>query len=531
MKGRMKGSLSRRHFLNLVGAAGGSAAILQTGLAMGLLPETGPLALADVQPLGKAKRSVLILGAGVSGLAVAYELERKGYDCTIIEASRRIGGRILTIRGGDHIDEMGYEQVCRFDNEPHLYFNAGAARIPGHHEHTLYYCRQLRVPLEVYVNDNRNAYTQDDKAFDGRPVRIREYMSDARGFMSELLYKAADRNAFEQPLNAEDRERLMEFVTAYGDLGPAGAYRGSERAGYASGGFVEHGVLKEPREFNELLKSSFWRYRMHFAEGGDQAMPVMQPVGGMDNIVRGFMQQIESPVRLWAQVQSIQLRDDGVDVVYNQNGKRHKASADYCFNCIPSQFINGIHNNFSLEYLDALATLQRGHLFKIGLQMKERFWERDMIYGGISWTSQPIEQIWYPTHGIHEKKGVMLGAYTFREEHGIIFERMTPEERIVAAIAQGEKIHPGYGSYVENGVSVPWARMNHMMGCNSRWPASAPQAGFRLLQAPHGRHYMIGDQISHHSGWQEGAYASAHHAMADLNRRVQAELSGETGVA
>lgn len=526
----MKGSMSRRHFLNLVGAAGGSTAILQTGLAMGLLPETGPLALADVRPLGNAKRRVLVLGAGVSGLAVAYELERKGYDCTIIEASRRIGGRILTVRSGDQVDEMGYTQVCEFDDEPHLYFNAGAARIPGHHEHTLHYCRQMGVPLEVYVNDNRNAYTQDDKAFGGQPVRIREYVTDARGFMSELLYKAADRNAFERPLSAEDRERLMAFASTYGDLGPAGGYQGSERAGYVSGGFIDHGVLKEPLDFSELLKSDFWRYRMHFTEGGDQAMPVMQPTGGMDNIVRAFVKNIRSRMITGAQVQSIRLRSDGVDVVYNHRGRRQQASADYCFNCIPSQFINGIHNNFSREYLDALATLRRGHLFKIGLQMKERFWERDRIYGGISWTSQPIEQIWYPTHGIHKEKGVMLGAYTFREEHGILFERMTPEERVAAAAAQGEKLHPGYRDYIECGVSVPWARMNHMMGCNSRWPDDEPQSKFRLLQEPHGRHYMIGDQISHHSGWQEGAYASAHHAMADMDRRVQAELSGEWAV-
>jgi monoamine oxidase len=38
---------------------------------------------------------------------------------------------------------------------------------------------------------------------------------------------------------------------------------------------------------------------------------------------------------------------------------------------------------------------------------------------------------------------------------------------------------------------------------------------------------MMGDQISYHSGWQEGAFASAHRAMADMDRRVHAELAGE----
>ncbi|HWM29310.1 MAG TPA: FAD-dependent oxidoreductase [Woeseiaceae bacterium] len=527
----MNRPLSRRHFLSLVGAAGGSTAILQTSLALGLLPETGPLALADVQHAentGKGNSRILILGAGISGLAVAYELERKGYDCTVIEASHRIGGRNLTLRSGDRIDEMGYSQVCEFDDEPHLYFNAGPARIPGHHKLVLHYCREFRIPLETYVNDNRNAYTQDDNAFDGKPVRIREYITDARGFMSELLYKAVDRDVFEQPLSAEDKERILAFATAYGDLKPDGSYAGSDRAGYKAGGFVEHGELKEMHQFSDLLKSDFWRYRMHFTEGEDQAMPVMQPVGGMDMIVRAFGRNIRSPIHTNAQVQSIQLRADGADVIYNHNGRRKKISGDWCFNCIPHHLLSGIYNNFSKEYSQALAAVERGHLLKIGLQMKQRFWEADNIYGGISWTGQPIEQIWYPTHGIHAEKGVMLGAYTFREEHAQFFERMTPEERIRSAIAQGEKIHPGYGSYVDSGVSVPWARMNHQMGCNARWSPDLRDSKFKLLQQADGRHYIMGDQISYHSGWQEGAFASAHFAMADMNERILAESAGAT---
>src|SRR5690606_5500241 len=167
-------------------------------------------------------------------------------------------------------------------------------------------------------------------------------------------------------------------------------------------------------------------------------------VGGMDRIVTAFGEHIKSPIYTDAQVQSIQLRERGVDVVYNHKGKRRKISGDWCFNCIPHHLLCGIYNNFSKDYADTLAQMERGHLTKIGLQMKERFWERDGIYGGISWTSQPIEQIWYPTHGIHAQKGVMLGAYTFREEHGRFFERLSPQERIKAAIAQGEKIHPEY---------------------------------------------------------------------------------------
>ena len=45
---------------------------------------------------------------------------------------------------------------------------------------------------------------------------------------------------------------------------------------------------------------------------------------------------------------------------------------------------------------------------------------------------------------------------------------------------------------------------------------------FKKLQAPVGAHYLIGDQVSYHPGWQEGAIASAHHAIADIDARVRA---------
>ena len=91
-------NFSRRHFLGLVGAAGGSSAVYQTSLAMGLMADTGPAAKIELQKARRGARKVAILGAGISGLAVAYELQRAGYDVSIIEASHRVGGRNMTLQ-------------------------------------------------------------------------------------------------------------------------------------------------------------------------------------------------------------------------------------------------------------------------------------------------------------------------------------------------------------------------------------------------------------------------------------------------
>jgi monoamine oxidase len=244
----------------------------------------------------------------------------------------------------------------------------------------------------------------------------------------------------------------------------------------------------------------------------------MEPVGGMDQVVEGFVRNIKSPIHLKSQVQSINMSDDGVTVTYLNDGNIKTIKADYCFNNIPSYFMSGIENNLSKTYSDALASLERGHLFKVAFQMKTRFWEEEGIYGGISYTNQDISQLWYPSHDIHEQKGVMLGAYGWDTEKALPFEAMELEERLAYAAAQGDKIHKNYSSNIEVGASVMWARMNHMMGCSARLPEGREDEILSLLYKPEGRHFMIGDQISRHAGWQEGAIASAHNAMNHLSK-------------
>ena len=139
----MSKPVSRREFLNLLGATGGTAAILRAGTALGLLPGATRAANLDLMSLGNNQRRVAILGGGISGLTTAYELTKRGYECTILEASHRCGGRILTVRHGDLIDEIGNRQYCDFDDDPHMYFNAGAARIPSTHRNLLHYCKEL----------------------------------------------------------------------------------------------------------------------------------------------------------------------------------------------------------------------------------------------------------------------------------------------------------------------------------------------------------------------------------------------------
>ena len=357
--------------------------------------------------------------------------------------------------------------------------------------------------------------------FGGKPVRAREYMTDSRGFVAELMSKSMTPEQFAAPMTKDDVERLREYLKYLGSLDPSFKYVGSSNAGLAVHDYTNPDVLKKPLDGRELLKSKFMAI-MSFGETDDQAAMMMEPVGGMDRVPAGFLRKIGHLVQLESQVQKIKVLPKGVEVTYRREGEYVTAKADYVLNCIPMHLLAGIEHNFPKEFAAGLTAIPRGKLFKIGFQMKERFWEKEGIYGGISWTLQDIQQLWYPAHGINRQKGVMLGAYTFDPNAGEKFARLAPADRFKLAIAQGEKIHPGYGSYVETGVSVAWHQMNHMLGCAAQWDEELWKKWFKTLQTPVGNHYLMGDQVSYHPGWQEGAMASAHHAIADIDARERA---------
>ncbi|MFL6576271.1 MAG: NAD(P)/FAD-dependent oxidoreductase, partial [Povalibacter sp.] len=253
----MTRNVSRRDFLHMVGAAGGSTAVYRAALGLGLFPAISHAARPQIAAAGKKPAKVLILGAGISGLTSAYELSKKGYDVQILEASFRAGGRNMTVRNGDRIDETGYPQICNFDKDPDLYFNCGPARIPGHHVNLLHYCKELDVELEPFINDNRNAWVQDDAMFGGKPIRAREYMSDSRGFVAELMAKSMRPEQFAAAMTADDYERLREYLKYLGTLDPGFKYVGTSNAGLAKHDYTSPEVLKAPLDGRELLKSKF----------------------------------------------------------------------------------------------------------------------------------------------------------------------------------------------------------------------------------------------------------------------------------
>ena len=514
---------TRRQFLTRLGQMGGSAAVYRAMAAMGmvLIPPgyAGPPALPEGS--GRGQR-VIIIGAGIGGLTAALELGRAGYECVVLEASHRAGGRNLTVRRGDRIVETDSEQVCDFDEAPHLYFNAGPARIPYHHQALLSYCREFSIALEPFINDNRAGFLHAQTAFNGQPQRLQRFRIDFQGQIAELLSKAVARDALDHSLPAEEAQALLQFLGIWGELDAEHRYRGSGKAGWVGDAILQASEPHPPLPLTEIAKAPNWAWQGYFSDLWDQNPTMLQPVGGMDRIVRSFEERLSGVIRRNSPVTGVYNERKGVRVRYLDpaTSKETELRGDWCIDNAPMQIAAGFDNNFSKRYRQAIKAVDMGKLFKIAFQGKRRFWEQDaQLYGGMSWTDQDIMQMWYPSHGFHQAKGIFLGSYTWDHEAGARLGRMSPAERLAAAIEQGGRIHPGYANEVEKGISIAWEKVPHLLGCAPEWGNEARKEHYEVARAAEGRHYFVGDQVSFYGGWQEGAIRSAHHAIEDIHRR------------
>jgi monoamine oxidase len=502
--------LTRRHFLTRAAAAGGASLVYEAMTGLGLLAAP---AQTKFELSGKVSNvRVLILGGGLSGLTTAYELGKVGYDCRVLEARARPGGRVFTVRRGTVSEEEGSTQTAAFDEG--LYFNAGPMRISHHHHTTLAYCKELQVPVEVFVADSESAYLSTRSAtLAGRRIRLREARADFDGHIAELLSKSLSQSQLDQPLTSEDRDRLLAYLRRLGALDQQRTYRGSpRRSGYEQ--------RSEPIPLRDLLGANF-----DFALGidWDSQPAMMQVVGGMDRLPAALASRLGNRIVYRAAVREIRQNERGVWVMYaDADGQLRRVDADYLVTTIPMPVLSGIQKDLSPPVQSAIAASNYDAAGKIGLQFTRRFWEEDdEIYGGRSWTTDhEIGQIIYPSHGFNGRKGVLVGFF-------LDFKRTMrdrpPAERQRLALEQGGRIHPQYMKEFETAFSVSWPRVPWNRGSWRAETGAALQA-LAALQQPDGRVHFAGDYMTNQSSWMNGAFESAREVSMAIHKRAAARV-------
>jgi monoamine oxidase len=283
---------------------------------------------------------------------------------------------------------------------------------------------------------------------------------------------------------------------------------------------------EEKLKLKELLSSDFWRYRFYQSFEYEWQPTLFQPVGGMDRIVDGFTRKIGSLIRYNTKVLDIQIAADGVTVSIENEGTRNTIKADYCISNIPLPLLKKIKNNFDPVFDDAIQQCKYDPTCKLGWQANDRFWESDknQIYGGVSYTDDPLTQMWYPSYDYFTKNGTLTGVYNY-DEDAIAFGKMSLEERIKTARQGAIKFHPEFADSrlvpSDKAISIAWQNIPNEGGGWANWdPNSEAHAkAYSRLLAPDRRFFVVGDQVSQLPGWQEGAMMSAQHVVEQIGGR------------
>lgn len=100
----------------------------------GMMASAGALMLSYGFPfnsIAKDGRRVIVIGAGFSGLAAAFELSSVGYDVTVLEARERVGGRVHTL----------------YDFIPGKHVEAGAELIGANHPTWQAYAKRFKLEM------------------------------------------------------------------------------------------------------------------------------------------------------------------------------------------------------------------------------------------------------------------------------------------------------------------------------------------------------------------------------------------------
>lgn len=313
----MKQGISRRDFTRLLA--------LGTGLPLG----TDREARATT---GRAGDRVLVIGAGISGIAAARQLVQRGFDVTVLEGRARIGGRIATDRSWpDQPLEMGAGWIQTSVGNP----ISGLARTYG--------MKATRSDYDSYALYGTDGKLLPDRRVEEIETRFGDLMAAVnrarrqrqRANLPDISFGAAIDGVLEpQKLSAIERRELI----------------------YAVNTTIEHEYAADVAD----LSLYSW--------DGDSGFsgPDLFVTNGYDRIVNGLAAGLD--VRLEHVVQRIAYSDSGVQITTN----RGVFTGDAALVTIPL----GVLKRGDVEFSPALPDAKQRAIALLGMGVLNRLFLR-----------------------------------------------------------------------------------------------------------------------------------------------------------
>jgi monoamine oxidase len=295
---------------------------------------------------------VVVVGAGMAGLAAARTLAEAGRSVLVLEATKRVGGRILTERMGDAVVELGAEFV--HGRPPELLALIAEAGL------TLYeragdFLQATEAGLECSDADDRNEVLEGLKNYAGPDISFSQY---AKGLA------------------------LPEWQRE------------------AATGYVEGFNAADANEASVLALAT--QQRAEDAIEGDRVWKIREGYDRLPNFLRECAEHAGAEFRFDVKVNRIEWPADSTATVQS-GGLRFAARAVVValpLGVLQAEGEAGLAFEPRPDVLKALAQMRMGHVCRMTMLFRERLWPAQMSFllSPSTPPHQPYPAVWWTSH-------------------------------------------------------------------------------------------------------------------------------------
>lgn len=430
-----------------------------------------PEAAALFSRTGNQPKSVIIIGAGFAGLSAAMKLKSVGIKVTILEARKRVGGRVFSnhpAKANGQIIELGAEWVG------------------NSHERVIALCQEFGLTLENNQFETDlimgEKYSKTGKwGFSPEMSKFWENKVDIWENMSETERKKLDKTDWWRFLSQKgisDNDLFLRDLMDSTDFGE------SIRHTSAYAAFAEYAESSEKNEMDLKIKG-----------GNIKLAEKMADNVGRENILTDL------------RVHSVKQSGSKTVSVTCSNGKTFEAEKVIC--AIPTYSILKIdwQPGLPTEMIDALQELQYARIGKFPVVFSERFWKRndfDLL------TDTPAHYFYHGTKNQSGKSGVLM-CYATGDKADVLAS-VSKSKRLNIIL---DALKPAFGNvrkYVIEDLIYYWGQDAYSKGAYAFYGKSQWFEVMPVLKRPFNNIYFAGEHLADWQGFMEGAINSGEEA-------------------
>lgn len=471
--------------------------------------------LRSLRPVDRIGTDVVVIGAGMSGLACTYELSRMGFNVTMLEAERHhVGGRVRTLRDRSlHKDDKSYAEI-------------GAMRIPTRHTLTRLYVKEMGLELRKFVQESdltwayiRNRRVRRSKA------GLREAQDHFSLTASERKMTADDMWAMAvgsvaDGLSEEERKDLYQTHFQTDKLKALDGL--SLNTALQQAGLSQEAIeyLMSVYGLGTYLHSAFTE---HLREEVERIW-----IDGFDEVVGGFgllPQRMEAAIGnaalfRGAKVNRVKRKGENLITTYvDDKGDVKNITSDWVVCTAPLGTLSQIDlaGVISDEKTRAIRQVTYDSSTKVLIKCNRRFWElEDGIYGGGSIWDGGLGHTWYPSDNAGEqaisvsnRPAYLLASYTWGQQAKRM-DALHQQDLKAYVVKELRKIHPHLAeSDVSSVIRWSWANYSLSSGAFAFFSPNDQKNHYQSLKKPDGRFLLAGEHCSLSHSWVQGALESA----------------------